>query len=82
MILLQQPQDMHDAFRDFGMESKKNALLAISLVGFVPTLSILMTLLVIDGELASRIFILCNMVIIHSNILVLAVRGNHRLVAF
>ena len=54
-------KDMRDAFRDFGMDSKRNALLAISLVGFVPTLSILMTLLVIDGELASQaFFILCK----------------------
>ncbi len=54
-------KDMHDAFRDFGMGSEKNALLAISLVGFAPTLSILMTLSVIDGELASQaFFILCK----------------------
>ena len=38
------------------MDLYRNPLLAISLVGFTPTLSIFMTLLVIDSELASQAF--------------------------
>ena len=52
---------MSGAFRNLCVESPRRALVVISLVGFAPTLSILMTLLVIDGELASQaFFILCK----------------------
>ena len=52
---------MSDVFRNLCVESSRRALIGISLVGFAPTLSILMTLLVIDGELSSQIFfILCK----------------------